>query len=82
MHQQYQVEPIAEGTLRLASLIISKEISIIKISKIIGKGTLSLEATKIEYNNLLELFLMKISNCNIQPGNNKVIKTAKSLKTS
>lgn len=34
-----------EGTLSPASRISSKEISIIKISAIIGKGTFSLEAS-------------------------------------
>jgi hypothetical protein len=41
------VEPIAEGTLKTASRINSKENSINSISTIIGKGTFSLEA-KIE----------------------------------
>ena len=44
------VGPIGDGTLKPASLIISKEISIVKISKIIGNGTLCLE-DNIEYNN-------------------------------
>ena len=44
------VGPIGEGTLNPASLISSKEISITKISKIIGKGTFSREA-KIENSN-------------------------------
>ena len=46
------VGPIGEGTLKPASRINSKEISIIKISTIIGKGTLALEA-KIEYSKLV-----------------------------
>lgn len=41
------VGPIGEGTLSPASRISSKEISITKISKITGKGTVSL-ALKIE----------------------------------
>lgn len=41
------VVPIGEGTRKPASLINSKEISKIKISKITGKGTFSLDA-KIE----------------------------------
>jgi hypothetical protein len=39
------VEPIGDGTLSPDSLISSKENSIIKISKITGKGTPSLEAS-------------------------------------
>lgn len=51
MLQQYRiVGPIGEGILNPASRISSKDISIIIISKIIGKGTFSLEA-KIENNN-------------------------------
>lgn len=43
MHQQFRiVGPIGDGTLKIASLISSKESSIIKSSKIIGKGTVSL----------------------------------------
>lgn len=41
------VGPIGDGTLKPASLINSKENSIINISKITGKGTVSL-APKIE----------------------------------
>ena len=44
------VGPIGEGTLSPASRINSKDISIIKISTITGKGTFSREA-KIENNN-------------------------------
>ena len=44
------VEPRGEGTLRPASLINSKESSIIRISTKIGKGTFTRDAT-IEYNN-------------------------------
>ena len=43
-------EPIRDGTLRLASRISSKEISISKISKVTGKGTFA-RAAKIENNN-------------------------------
>ena len=53
MHQQFRiVGPIGEGTLRPASRINSKDISIIKISTIIGNGTLALEAS-IEYSKLV-----------------------------
>ena len=53
MHQQFRiVGPIGEGTLKPASRINSKEISIIRISTIIGKGTLAREA-KIEYSKLV-----------------------------
>ena len=81
MHQQFRiVGPIGDGTLRPASRINSKETSIIKISTIIGKGTLSLEA-RMEYRRLVG----RISWWNpviatYIPGNNKVIKTAKSLR--
>lgn len=44
------VGPIGDGTLKPASLINSKEISITSISNIIGKGTFSLEA-KMEKSN-------------------------------
>ena len=46
------VGPIGEGTLKPASRINSKEISISSISAIIGKGTLALDA-KIEYKRLV-----------------------------
>ena len=46
------VGPRGEGTLKPASRINSKEISIIKISKIIGKGTLSLEASSEKSNSV------------------------------
>ena len=74
MHQQFRiVGPIGDGTLRPASRINSKETSIIKISTIIGKGTLSLEA-RMEYRRLVG----RISWWNpviatYIPGNNKVI---------
>ena len=49
MHQQYRiVEPMAVGTRKTASRINSKDSSISKISKMIGKGTFSLEANIVK----------------------------------
>ena len=53
MHQQFRiVGPIGEGTLKIASLISSNESSIIKSSKIIGKGTVSLEEAIANSNSV------------------------------
>ena len=46
------VGPIGEGTLNPASRISSKEISISKISKIIGNGTFSLDAITENSNSV------------------------------
>ena len=71
-----RVGPIGDGTLSPASLIISNEISIIKISKIIGNGTLCLE-DKIEYNNSVGIIsLWKLVIAIYNPGNNSAKKAA------
>ena len=68
------VGPIGDGTLSPASLIISNEISIIKISKIIGNGTFCLE-DKIEYNNSVGIIsLWKLVIAIYNPGNNSAKK--------
>lgn len=46
------VGPIGEGTLRPASLISSKDISITTISKIIGNGTDSRDAAIANSNSV------------------------------
>ena len=70
------VEPRGEGTLNPASLISSKDSSIINTSKTIGKGTLTLVAT-IEYNSSVGTnSLWYIVIAKYSPGNNKVIKKA------
>ena len=65
-----RVGPIGEGTLKPASLIISNEISIVKISKIIGNGTLCLD-DNIEYNNSVGIISRwKLVIAIYKPGNN------------
>ena len=46
------VGPIGEGTLKPASLINSNESSIKNISKIIGKGTVFLEAAIVNKSSV------------------------------
>ena len=53
MLQQFRiVGPIGVGTLRPASLINSKDISIKRISKRTGKGTVFLEAAIVNNNSV------------------------------
>ena len=53
MHQQFRiVGPIGEGTLKIASLINSKDNSIIKSSNNIEKGTVSLEEAIANSNSV------------------------------
>ena len=53
MHQQFRiVGPIGVGTLRPASLISSKDISIKRISNITGKGTVFLEAAIVNNSSV------------------------------
>ena len=73
------VVPIGEGTLKLASLINSKDISIAKISTIIGNGTDSLDATIANNNSVGIISWWKFVIATYKPGSNKVIKKATNL---
>ena len=74
------VGPIGEGTLRPASRISSKEISITKISKIIGKGTFSREAKIENSNSVGSNSWWQVATAPYKPGRSKVIKIASKRK--
>ena len=74
------VGPIGDGTLKPASLINSKDISIIIISKITGNGTVSL-ASNIEYKSSVgSISWWKLVTATYSPGSNKVIMLDKNLR--
>ena len=73
------VVPIGEGTLKLASLISSKDISIAKISTIIGKGIDSLDATIAKSSSVGIISWWKFVIATYNPGKSNVIKNATNL---
>ena len=72
--------PTGEGTLRPASLINSNEISITNNSKIIGKGTFSLDAHKENNNSVGNSSWWKSTIAIYMLGSNKVMPIARNLK--
>lgn len=71
--------PKGAGTLTPDSLINSSETSIIKISNIIGNGTLLLEATIANNNSVGINSWWKVVIATYNPGRSSVIKSATSL---
>ena len=67
------------GTLTPDSLINSKEISIISISKITGNGTLLLDATIANKSSVGTNSWWNVVTATYRPGRSKVMKSARNL---